>query len=107
MFTALTLFGVVFTALLAKQAIYLPIYALWIFLCGLGHYAVGFVLNIKLFKLTSALEIGASIALLLGMYFIDDLGNLEATFHYFTQGVAFAMLGVVPILMGKKLQKGV
>ena len=41
------------------------------------------------------------------MYFVDDLGNLEATFYYFTQGVAFAMLGVVPILMGRKLQKEV
>jgi hypothetical protein len=50
MFVVLTLFGVLFTA-----------YALWIFLCGLGDYSVGFVLNIKLFKLTSALEIGAKV----------------------------------------------
>jgi hypothetical protein len=107
LFTSLTLFGVVLTALLAKHALFLPIYALWIFLCGLGDYAVGFVLNIKLFKVVSALEIGASIVLLVMMYFVDDLGNLEATFHYFAQGTAFALLGVVPIMMGRKLQKEV
>jgi hypothetical protein len=107
MFTALTLFGVVMTALLAKYSLLFPIYALWIFLCGLGHYAVGFVLNIKLFKISSALEVGISLLMLVAMYFVKDLSNLDSLEHYIFQGLTFLLLGIVPILMGRKLKEEV
>jgi hypothetical protein len=107
MFTALTLFGVVMTAVLAKYSLFLPIYALWIFLCGLGNYAVGFILNIKLFKISSAMEIVASILLLIAIYFFGEVSNTSATFYYFVQGVTFALLGVVPIMIGRELKKEV
>jgi uncharacterized membrane protein len=107
MFAALTLFGVVMTAVLAKQSLYLPIYTLWIFLCGLGNHAVGFVLNIKLFKISSFMEIVASILLLIAIYFIGDMSDTGATFYYFVQGVTFALLGVMPIMIGRKLKEEV
>ena len=104
MFTSLTLFGIAFSALLAKGGLTILIYLLWIFLIGFADYAVGFILNIKLFKFTSSLKMSVAITLLVVSYFMGDLGDLNSTFHYFVQGTTFALLGVIPILVGRKLR---
>jgi O-antigen/teichoic acid export membrane protein len=107
MFTSITLFGIAFSAILAQSDLIIPIYLLWIFIIGFGDYAVGFVLNIKLFKFTSTLKMSVAIILLVVSYFMGNLGDLSSAFHYFVQGVTFALLGVVPILMGRKLREEV
>ena len=107
MFTTLTMFGIALTALLAQHDLILPVYLVWLFLIGIGDYAVGFILNIKLFKFTSCLKMSVSIVLLIASYFVGDLGNLSSTFYYFVQGTTFALLGVMPILVGRKLREEV
>ncbi len=105
MFLAVTLFGVVMTALLAKGGLYYPIYAMWMFLCGLGHYSVGFVLNMKIFKISSTIEIVLALLMLIVMLFLDDLAILESNWHYLFQGMTFLFLGVMPIMIGRKLKE--
>ena len=103
--TGLTFFSIAMSALLAKYDLIVPIYILWIFLMGVGHYSIGFVLNIKLFTLSSYMKMVVSILLIIAVYFMDDLGDVNTTFFYFVQGISFAFLGVVPIMIGRKLKK--
>jgi O-antigen/teichoic acid export membrane protein len=104
MFTVLSIFAIAFSALLAQNHLIILIYVLWIFLIGFGDLAVGFVLNIEIFKLVSYLNMSVAILLLIVSYFIKDLDNLTSTYHSFVQGVTFALLGIIPILVGRKLK---
>jgi len=105
MFTTLTMFGIALSALLAKYDLILLIFPVWLFLMGIGHYAVGFVLNINLFNLTSCLKMSVAILMMIGAYFVDGLGEINSTLYYIVQGVTFMLLGVLPIWMGRKLGK--
>ncbi len=104
-FTLLTVFAVVMSAFLAKQDLIVPLFMLWMFLCGFGHFVVGYVLNIRLFTFAGYLSMGAGIVLLTVGCFINDPGSIDSAFFYFAQGVSFAVLGVVPVLMAIKLKK--
>ncbi len=105
MFSMLTLFAISLSVLLAKYDLIIPAYIVWIFLMGVGHFILGFILNIKIFTLTSYLKMSIAILVMVATLFIDDLGNLNSTFFYFIQGITFALLGVLPILIGRKLKK--
>ena len=104
-YTIMTVFAIVFSALLAKYDLIIPVFAIWMFVCGVGDFAVGFVLNIKLFTYASYIMIGMSLLILIFSFFMENLGDLESTFFYFAQGMTFATLGLVPIMIARKLQK--
>jgi hypothetical protein len=104
-FTILTLFAVALSALLAKYGLISPAYIVWIFMCGVGYFAIGFVLNIRLFTLSAKFKMIIAVLLMVGSYFISDLSSLDSTFFYFVQGITFVLLGVLPILIGQKLKK--
>lgn len=103
-YTIMTFFAIVLSALLAKYDLLIPVFAIWLFVCGVGDFAVGFVLNIKLFTYTSYIMIGMALLILVLSYFMGDLGSLESPFFYFSQGMTFAVLGVIPIMIGRKLK---
>ncbi len=105
-FAILTLFAVTMSALLAKYDLIIPLFMLWMFLCGFGHFVVGYVLNIRLFSLTGYLSIFSAIVLLSFAFFVEDLGSLSSGFYYLCQGASFAILGVVPVLMAFRLKRG-
>lgn len=104
MFSMLTFFAIALSVLLAKYELIIPAYAVWIFLIGLGNFALGFVLNIKLFTFASYLKMSMAILIMIATLFIGDLGNLDSTFFFFVQGIAFALLGVLPIMIARKLK---
>ena len=104
-YTFLTLFAVVLSALLAKYDLIIPLFALWLFLCGMGDFAVGYVLNIRIFSLVSYLSIGTSILLLIGALFATDLSNLSSTYFYISEALSFLLLGIAPMIIGKKLKE--
>lgn len=104
-YTIMTVFAIVLSALLAKYDLIIPIFAIWMFVCGIGDFAVGFVLNIKLFTYASYIMIGMSLLILIGSFFMENLGDLESTFFYFAQGITFATLGLLPIMIARKLKK--
>ncbi len=105
MFTFLTLFAALFSALLASYDLIIPAYIVWIFVIGIGDFAVGFVLNQSIFTKTAVLDIFAAVILTLSAFFIGDLGNLNSLFFYFVQGVTFALLGILPILVAFKMKR--
>ena len=105
MFTTLTIFGIALSALLVKYDLMLLVFALWLFLIGVGNHAVGFVTNIKIFHITSCLKMTVSIMIVIAAFFVGDLGNDKSSFFYFAQGATFLLLGVLPIMIGRKLQK--
>ena len=105
MFCMLTFFAIVLSVLLAKYNLIIPAYTVWIFLIGVGDFALGFILNIKIFTLVSYIKIGVAILIVVATLFIDDLGSLDSMFFFFVQGVTFTLLGVLPILIARKLKK--
>lgn len=105
MFTTLTIFGIALSALLVKYNLMLLVFALWLFLMGIGNHAVGFVTNIKIFQITSCLKMTASIMIVIAAFFMGDLGDDKSTFFFFVQGITFVLLGVLPIMIARKLQK--
>ncbi len=104
-YTLLTIFAVVMSAFLAKYDLIIPLFMLWIFLCGFGDFIVGYVLNIRLFTFAGYLSTGTAIVLLVISLFMNDLGSLDSSFFYFAQAATVALLGVVPILIALKLKK--
>ncbi len=106
-YTIMTFFAIALSALLAKYNLIIPVFAIWMFVCGVGDFAVGFVLNIKLFTYASYIMIGMSLLILTFSYFMGDLGDLGSGFFYFAQGMTFATLGLLPIMIARKLQKEV
>ncbi len=105
MFTFLTLFATLFCALLAKYDLIIPAYIVWIFVIGIGDFAVGFVLNQSIFTKTAFLDIFAAMALSVGAFFMNDLGNIDSPFFYFIQAVTFFLLGIMPILVALKMKR--
>ncbi len=105
MFTFLTLFATFFSALLASYDLIIPAYIIWIFVIGIGDFAVGFVLNQSIFTNTALLDISAAVVLTLMTFFISDLGDLNSIFFYFVQGVTFALLGILPIMIAYKMKR--
>jgi len=90
-FLMLSVFGIVLSMVLASYKLYAPIFLLWLFLCSVGYFSVGFVLNIKRFSQMSQFNIFAA-SLLLGIgYFIDAL---EGKSDYLIVVQIFVLLGL-------------
>ena len=90
-FFMLSLFGIVLSMILAGYKLYVLIFILWLFLCSIGYFSVGFILNIERFSQMARFNIWAS-TLLLGIgYFIDAL---EGKSTYMTVVQLFVVLGL-------------
>jgi len=105
MFTILTLFAISLSALLAKYDLIPLSYLVWLFCCAVGYYSIGFVLNLSIFTKSAFVKVGASVLLLIVSYFVSDLSSLNSSFFYLVQGVTFLLLGVLPIVIGRKLKE--
>jgi O-antigen/teichoic acid export membrane protein len=105
LFTMLTFFSIVISALLAKYELIIPTYIVWIFMCGVGYFSIGFVLNLKIFTNIAYLKMIVSLLLMIGSIFATDLNDINSMFFFLVQGVTFVLLGVLPILIGQKLKK--
>jgi len=90
-FLMLSVFGIVLSMLLASYKLYAPIFLLWLFLCSVGYFSVGFVLNIKRFTQMAQFNILAATVLLGIGYFI---GVLEGKSVYLSVVQLFVVLGM-------------
>ncbi len=104
-FTILSVFAIVFSAFLAKYDLIVPLFMVWMFMCGFGHYVVGYVLNINLFTVTGYISIVISLVLFISSYFVSNLGDLDSGYFLFVQVISFVVLGILPVWMGRKLKK--
>jgi len=105
MFTILTLFAISLSAILAKYDLIPLAYLVWLFCCAVGYYSIGFVLNLSIFTKSAFVKVGVAVLLLIGSYFVADLSSLDSSFFYLVQGVTFVLLGVLPIMIGRKLKE--
>ena len=90
-FFMLSLFGIVLSMVLASYKLYVPIFLLWLFLCSVGYFSVGFILNIERFSQMARFNIFAATVLLCIGYFIDAL---EAKSDYLIVVQVFVVLGL-------------
>ncbi len=98
-------FGIVVSILLAKHGLLSPIYMLWIFICGLGNFVVGYVINQKLFSVAGYVSMILAIGLMLLSLFVADLGSLDSLFARVAQVAAVFSLGVIPIYLASVIKK--
>ena len=90
-FLMLALFGIVLSMVLAKEGLYIPIFLLWLFLCSVGYFSVGFVLNIGRFSQMARFNILSS-TLLLGIGYFNH--TLADNGTYLTVVQIFVVLGL-------------
>ncbi len=100
-----SLFGVTLTLLLAKYQLFIPIYILWIFICGFGNFVVGYTINVQLFKKVGFLSVAFSIVLMGICIVVDDLSTLESVFARVVQLFTILFLGLVPIYIANIMKK--
>jgi hypothetical protein len=105
-FLMLSMFGIVLSMLLASYRLYAPIFLLWLFLCSVGYFSVGFVLNIKRFSQMARFNILAA-TLLLGIgYFIDALEGKD-DYLMVVQIFVILGLGIMPsIVAWQQIKEG-
>ena len=92
-----SLFGIAMSVLLAKYQLLIPIYMLWIFICGFGNFVVGYTINRKPFMTTGYISIAMAVVLLIASAFVFDLSSLDSVFGRVVQVVAIISLGMIPI----------
>jgi len=90
-FFMLSLFGIVLSMVLAQAGLYVPIFLLWLFLCSVGYFSVGFVLNIKKFSQMARFNMLSSTLLLAIGYFNH---TLEGKSSYLIVVQIFVVLGL-------------
>ena len=90
-FVMLSVFGIVLSMVLAEVGLYIPIFLLWLFLCSVGYFSVGFVLNIKKFSQVARFNILSS-TVLLGIGYFNH--TLDGKSSYLLVVQIFVVLGL-------------
>ncbi len=101
-FLMIALFAILITTIFAIHQLYAPIMLLWLFLISLGYFAIGFILNIKLFTQMAQLNITISFVLLTIAIYFDMLKGTESLFFTLTQAVAIFGLAIAPAWVAKQ-----
>jgi len=99
-------FLIVMSAALASYKLYVPIYLMWMFLISLGYYAIGYVLNIRLFSKMAQFNILLSIILLALATFKGHLVGRDSDCFVLVQAVVILGLAILPAIIAWKQKKG-
>jgi hypothetical protein len=103
-FIMIALFAIVFSTVFASYKLYIPIFILWLFLISLGHFAVGFVLNIKEYEKVALFNVFMAILLsVIALYF--NLLENSGAFLALVQIVVIFGLAVLPSMVAYKQKK--
>lgn len=100
-----SLFGITMSILLAKYQLLIPIFMLWMFICGLGNVVVGHTINKKLFSIAGYFSISLAVLLIFISIFISDLGSVESWFFRISQLATIISIGIVPIYLASVIKK--
>ncbi len=100
-----SLFGISMSILLAKLQLLIPIFMLWIFICGLGNIVAGYTINKKLFSYTGYFVVSLAILLIFASVFVSDLSSIDSMFFRLTQLATIISIGVVPIFLAVVIKK--
>lgn len=105
-FMMMSLYLIVMSAALASYKLYVPIYLMWMFLISLGYYAIGYVLNIRLFSKMAQFNILLSIILLALAAFKEHLVGRDSDCFVLVQAAVILGLAILPAIIAWKQKKG-
>jgi len=98
---------IVMSAALASYKLYVPIYLMWMFHISLGYYAIGYVLNIRLFSKMAQFNILLSIVLLALATFKEHLVGRDSDCFVLVQGATILTLAILPaIIAWQQIKEG-
>ena len=101
-FFMIATFAILITTIFAIHQLYSLIMLSWLFLISLGYFAIGFILNIKLFTQMAQFNIISSfILIIIGVYF-DILIGTDSLFLTLTQAINIFGLAVAPAWVARK-----
>ena len=98
-FMMMSFFLVAMSAALASYKLYIPLYLMWLFLISLGYYAVGYVLNIRLFGKMAQFNILLSIVFLVLATVKGHLKGIDSGCFALVQGAVILGLSVLPAVV--------
>jgi len=98
-FMMMSWYLIIMSTVLAMYDLYIPIYLMWLFLVSLGYYAVGYVLNIRLFSKMAQFNIFLSIVLLSMAAYNDHLVGIDSNCFMFVQGAIVLGLAILPAMV--------
>ena len=98
-FMMMSWYLIVMSTVLAMYKLYIPIYLMWLFLVSLGYYAVGYVLNIRLFSKMAQFNISLSIILLSMAAYNEHLVGIESNCFVLVQGAVILGLAILPAMI--------
>ena len=98
-FMMMSWFLIVMSAALASYKLYVPIYLMWMFLISLGYYAIGYVLNIRLFSKMAQFNIVLAIMLLALATVKEHLMGKDSDCFVLVQGAVLLGLAVLPAMI--------
>ena len=98
-FMMMSWYLIIMSTVLAMYDLYIPIYLMWLFLVSLGYYAVGYVLNIRLFSKMAQFNIFLSIVLLSMAAYNDHLVGTDSNCFMFVQGAIVLGLAILPAMV--------
>jgi len=104
-FMMITFFLIALSAILALHDLYIPIYLSWLMLISLGYYLVGFVINIKNFRLMGQFNIFLATLLLFIAFFTNQLEGVNSIFFRVIQGVLILGLTILPTIIAWQQKK--
>ncbi len=100
-----SLFGIAMSILLAKYQLLIPVFMLWIFICGLGNIVVGYTVNKKIFSTVGYFVVTLAILLIFASVLVLDLSSIESGFFRLTQLATIVSIGIVPIFLAVYIKK--
>jgi len=106
-FMMMSLFLIVMSTALASYKLYVPIYLMWMFLISLGYYAIGYVLNIRLFSKMAQFNISLSIILLTLAVLREHLVGKDSFCIILVQCAVLLALCILPAIVAwKQIKEG-
>ncbi|MBA1419591.1 MAG: hypothetical protein FAF03_01690 [Epsilonproteobacteria bacterium] len=106
-FMMMSWFLIAMSAALASYKLYVPIYLMWMFLISLGYYAIGYVLNIRLFSQMAQFNILLSIVLLALATVKEHLVGSDSDCFTLVQGAVLLGLALLPaVIVWKQIKEG-
>ena len=101
-FFMIAIFSILLSTVLAMHQLYSLVMLSWLFLISLGYFAIGFILNIKLFTQIAQFNIISSFILIsIGIYF-DMLVGVDSLFFTLTQSVTIFGLAIAPAWVARQ-----
>ncbi|NEW60910.1 hypothetical protein GSY74_06400 [Sulfurovum sp. bin170] len=104
-FMMISFFLIAISAVLVTYQLYIPLYLSWLALISFGYFLVGFVVNVKNFKIMAQFNIYLSVLLLIIAIFTDNLEGNESVLFRVVQVALLLGLTIFPAIIAWQQKK--